>query len=110
MRAHNDPLINVGAQDITAHVDFTAIAKAGLAANLELIGYVEQSHFLMNLDLMKIAEENYAIDPLGTAKALKLLTMPSEMGSLCKVMGFSKNTEGQEYTGFCNYNKVESLF
>ena len=53
-RAHADPLMLVGLQDITAHVDFTAIAEAGCAAGLELLGYTSQAAFLLDCDLEKI--------------------------------------------------------
>lgn len=110
MTAHNNPLQHIGQQDITSHVDFTTAAKAACNADLDVIGYAEQAHFLMNLDLISFAEERYQQDPLAAAKEIKLLTMPSEMGSLCKVLGLGKNIEQRELTGFCNYNKVESLF
>ncbi|MEE3003034.1 MAG: SAM-dependent methyltransferase [Pseudomonadota bacterium] len=109
-KAHNNPFINIGSQDITAHVDFTKTAKAALKSNLEIEGYVEQAHFLLNLDLINIAQQYYAKDPLNSAKEMKLLTMPSEMGSLCKVLGLSKGITKTSLAGFCNYNKVESLF
>lgn len=110
MTAHNNPLQNIGQQDITSHVDFTTAAKAARDSELNIIGYAEQAHFLMNLGLISLAEESYQQDPLSTAKEIKLLTMPSEMGSLCKVLGLAKNIQQTELTGFHNYNKVESLF
>ena len=62
------------------------------------------------LGLIDIAQMSYEKHPLDTAKELKLLTMPSEMGSLCKVLGLTKNVSQPELAGFYNYNKVESLF
>ncbi|MBT4804449.1 MAG: SAM-dependent methyltransferase [Legionellales bacterium] len=109
-KAHDNPFINIGAQDISAHVDFSLVAKAAVAANMTLIGYCEQSHFLMNLGLLELAQKQYETQPLLTAKEIKLLTMPNEMGSLCKVIGFGKNIPEQSLAGFCRYNKVESLF
>ena len=42
-RAHNDPFVNVGVQDITAWVDFTRVAEAAVASNLEVLGFVTQA-------------------------------------------------------------------
>jgi SAM-dependent MidA family methyltransferase len=110
MKAHNNPLVNIGKQDITAHVDFTSAALSAQQYGLDIVGYAEQAHFLFNLGLIDIAQMSYEKHPLDTAKELKLLTMPSEMGSLCKVLGLTKNVSQPELAGFYNYNKVESLF
>ncbi len=56
-RAHGDPLILVGLQDITAHVDFTAIAESGHDAGLSVLGYTSQAAFLLALGLTRFAEE-----------------------------------------------------
>lgn len=48
---HNDPYINVGEQDITAHVDFTALQRSGERSGLETVGFVQQGLFLMALGL-----------------------------------------------------------
>jgi SAM-dependent MidA family methyltransferase len=50
-RHHNDPYINIGHQDITAHVDFTALEKQGNLAGLEVVGTTQQALFLMALGL-----------------------------------------------------------
>ena len=109
-KKHNNPLINVGIQDISTHVDFTSVAKYATANKLAVIGFCEQSHFLMNLDILTIASSLYEKEPLNVAKQLKILLMPNQMGSLCKVMALSKNIETDNLTGFTKYNKVESLF
>jgi len=94
--AHTEPLVYVGLQDITAHVDFTSIAHAGVNNELELAGFCSQAQFLMNcgiLDLIsKVSPQdmaNYA--PLAAA-AQKLLS-PAEMGDLFKVIAFSKQLD-----------------
>ncbi len=51
-RSHTDPMIRVGLQDITAHVDFTAIADSALASGLQLAGFTNQANFLLNLGLL----------------------------------------------------------
>ncbi len=88
-RAHDDPLIWVGLQDITAHVDFTAIAEAAHAAGLAVLGYTSQAAFLLGCGLDRIAA---ASDPAATRAHLELtqqikkLMLPSEMGELYKVI------------------------
>jgi SAM-dependent MidA family methyltransferase len=86
-RAHADPFLYPGLQDITAHVDFSTLATAGTAAGLALLGYATQSAFLVEagiLDVLGRADPSdvrrYA--PLA-AMAQKLLS-PAEMGELFK--------------------------
>ena len=90
-RAHSDPLILVGLQDITAHVDFTAIAEAGYSCDLSVAGYTTQASFLLALgitDLAKDAEDE--LTRLSWARQVKKLTLPHEMGELFKVMAFTR--------------------
>lgn len=90
--AHADPLILLGLQDITAHVDFTAIAEAGTAAGLDLIGYLTQAQFLLNagiLDLLQALPAQTA-DYFRAASSLQSLLSPAEMGELFKVMIFGR--------------------
>jgi len=95
-RAHANPLMLVGLQDITAHVDFTAIAAAGCAAGLELLGYTSQAAFLLDCDLEKIMS---ASDPndvrmhLALTRQVKKLTLPQEMGELVKVMALGRGLD-----------------
>jgi SAM-dependent MidA family methyltransferase len=109
--AHTEPLVYVGLQDITAHVDFTSIAHAGVNNELELAGFCSQAQFLMNcgiLDLMsKVSPHdmaNYA--PLAAA-AQKLLS-PAEMGDLFKVIAFSKQFDAP-LLGFSAGDKSHTL-
>jgi SAM-dependent MidA family methyltransferase len=91
--AHTDPFFYPGLQDITAHVDFTAVADAALAAGLELAGYTTQADFLLasGLEEMLAASDptDYAAH-LALMQRIKPLIMPSEMGELFKVMGLSR--------------------
>ncbi|MBI3575476.1 MAG: SAM-dependent methyltransferase [Gammaproteobacteria bacterium] len=92
-RAHADPLIGVGLQDITAHVDFTAIAEAGCAAGLKLLGYTSQASFLLDCDLEKIlsaSDPNDVRAHLALTRQIKKLTLPQEMGELVKVMALAR--------------------
>jgi SAM-dependent MidA family methyltransferase len=109
--AHADPLINVGLQDITAHVDFTSIAHAGLNHGLELSGFCSQAQFLMNCGILEIMSRTSPHDiaryaPLASA-AQKLLS-PAEMGDLFKVIAFSKNID-KPLIGFVSGDKSYSL-
>ena len=94
--AHTDPLVYVGLQDITAHVDFTAIAESGIEAGLQLAGFCTQAQFLMNCGILNVISQVSPHDmaryaPLAAA-AQKLLS-PAEMGDLFKVIAFTKNME-----------------
>jgi len=96
--AHGDPLLYIGLQDITAHVDFTAIAEAAQQASLDLIGYTSQGDFLLQgglLHLMTNFEELPMQERLKVAQQIKQLTLPHEMGELFKVIGLSKNLDIQ---------------
>lgn len=92
-RAHDDPLILVGLQDITAHVDFTAMADSALQAGLQVAGYTTQAHFLLGSGLTELVEQagSDAIQQLELANQIKRLTLPQEMGELFKVMALTKN-------------------
>ena len=91
--AHTDPFLFPGLQDVTAHVDFTAVADAGTVAGLTLLGYTTQANFLLASGL---TERLAHVDPIAAAEYLKLtnqvqrLVSPAEMGEFFKVIGFSK--------------------
>jgi SAM-dependent MidA family methyltransferase len=91
-RAHDDPLILIGLQDITAHVDFTAMAEAGHEAGLSVQGYTHQAAFLLSTGLEEFLAQ--AADPLQAAQQAKKLTLPSEMGELFKVIALTRGVAG----------------
>ncbi|MDH5571876.1 MAG: SAM-dependent methyltransferase [Gammaproteobacteria bacterium] len=91
-RVHHEPFVYPGLQDITTHVDFTAIADAAFAAGLNVDGFTTQAHFLLGsglTDLVQVTEEPER--QLAQANEIKKLTLPQEMGEIFKVMGLSKN-------------------
>ncbi|MEM5439589.1 class I SAM-dependent methyltransferase [Paraburkholderia diazotrophica] len=96
-RAHGDPFLYPGLQDITSHVEFTGIAEAGIDAGADLLGYTSQARFLMNAG---ITEALSAIDPsdisnfLPAANAVQKLLSEAEMGELFKVIAFSRGIDG----------------
>ncbi|OZA53343.1 MAG: hypothetical protein B7X73_04760 [Methylophilales bacterium 39-45-7] len=109
--AHTDPLHYVGLQDITAHVDFTSIAHAGVKAGLEFAGFTSQAQFLMNCGMLNLMSQVPAEDmanyvPLAAA-AQKLLS-PAEMGDLFKVIAFVKQIESP-LMGFSTGDKSHTL-
>ena len=88
-RSHGDPYINVGLQDITAHVDFTALAKAARESGLSLLGFTNQASFLLSLGILDTIAPEMQGNTAHTIKItqqVKKLTLPSEMGELFKVM------------------------
>lgn len=99
----HDPFFRVGLTDLTAHVNFSDIAEAGVSADLDLIGYTTQSNFLFNLGLLDILSARYpeydSADYVQAAHAVQILTAPHEMGELFKVMAFGKNVD-VDWQGF----------
>ncbi|WP_460900360.1 class I SAM-dependent methyltransferase [Paraburkholderia jirisanensis] len=95
-RAHGDPFLYPGLQDITAHVEFTGIAEAGVDTGAELLGYTSQARFLMNAGITDALAE---IDPsdlkhfLPAANAVQKLLSEAEMGELFKVIAFSRGID-----------------
>jgi SAM-dependent MidA family methyltransferase len=92
-RAHGDPLILVGLQDITAHVDFTAMAEAGHAAGLEVAGYTTQGAFLLATGIAETAQADDDRTRLEWARQVKSLTLPHEMGELFKVLALTREID-----------------
>ncbi|KNH07921.1 hypothetical protein BRCH_03217 [Candidatus Burkholderia brachyanthoides] len=96
-RAHVDPFLYPGLQDITAHVEFTGIAEAGTETGADLLGFTSQARFLMNAGITDVLDE---LDPsdvkqfLPTANAVQKLLSEAEMGELFKVIAFSRGIEG----------------
>ena len=93
-RAHADPLLHVGLQDITTHIDFSAMADAADEAGLALLGYASQAQVLINCGITDVlartpAEDAARYAPLA-AGAQKLLA-PSEMGELFKAIAFGRD-------------------
>ncbi len=90
-RAHRDPFLYPGLQDITSHVDFTAVAEAAHDADLRVAGYTTQAHFLISCGLTGMAAD--APDGktrLQTAQQIKRLTLPDEMGEVFKAIALTR--------------------
>jgi SAM-dependent MidA family methyltransferase len=99
LRAHyrhhalDDPFYLPGLCDLTAHVDFSAVARAGTEAGLELAGYTSQAGFLLNSGLTELLMQTPPTEVavyLPQANAVQRLVSPAEMGELFKVIGLAK--------------------
>jgi SAM-dependent MidA family methyltransferase len=110
-RAHDDPFFLPGLQDITVHVDFSAVAEAGADAGLELLGYANQAQFLVNCGITALLAETSAADAARYAplagEAQKLLS-PAEMGELFKVIALGKGVPGPP-AGFAQGDRRHTL-
>ncbi|MDX1433235.1 MAG: SAM-dependent methyltransferase [Gammaproteobacteria bacterium] len=94
-RRHDDPFALVGLQDISVHVEFTALAEAALEAGLDVAGFTSQGEFLLAAGLLDVAGS-----PAGDARAqaeltaqIKHLTLPGEMGEAVKVLALTRELD-----------------
>ena len=92
-RAHGNPFFYPGLQDITAHIDFTAIAEDAYDAGFKVAGYTTQAHFLMASGLLEMSVDHNADigEQVRTAQQIKTLTLPDEMGETFKVIALTKD-------------------
>jgi SAM-dependent MidA family methyltransferase len=110
-RAHDDVFFHPGLQDISAHVDFTALGRAARESGLAVLGYASQAGFLVDCGITGILEREDAEDvaryaPLA-AEAHKLLS-PAEMGELFKVLAVGRGV-AQPLLGFANCDRSHTL-
>ena len=104
-RAHGDPFAHPGAQDITAHVDFSAIAEAAVAGGLEVLVYATQAQFLVNCGITEVLAQTHS--PRTASEAQTLLS-PAEMGELFKVLAVGKGVTGP-LLGFAHGDRSHTL-
>jgi SAM-dependent MidA family methyltransferase len=109
-RAHTDPFYLPGLQDITAHVEFTALAEAAFDAGLDLLGYTDQARFLLNCGILEaLAALTPGSRPYLTAvSAVHKLIQPQEMGELFKVMALGKGL-ARPLLGFSRGDRSHTL-
>jgi SAM-dependent MidA family methyltransferase len=91
--AHADPFFLPGLQDITSHVDFSAIAGAAREGGLEVAGYTSQAQFLVNCGITEVMSRTPAEDGakfLPLANQANRLMSPAEMGELFKVIALAR--------------------
>ncbi|HEX6319839.1 MAG TPA: SAM-dependent methyltransferase [Burkholderiales bacterium] len=110
-QAHADPFARPGEEDLTAHVDFSALAETAADAGLDVLGYATQAQFLVNCGITEVLGEanldnalHYA--PLA-AEAQKLLS-PAEMGELFKVLAVGRGVE-PPLLGFARGDRSHTL-
>ena len=117
LRAHyrhhalDDPIYLPGLCDLTAHVDFSAVARAGEASGLSLAGYASQANFLLNAgltDLLMQISPTDAAAYLPQANAVQRLVSPAEMGDLFKVIGLIQGNVAP-LAGFARGDRSHSL-
>ncbi len=112
--AHTNPLWYPGLQDITAHIDFSSIAKAAQSTDAQLLGYTSQARFLMNCGILKALDQldpKQAAEFLPAANGIQKLLAESEMGELFKVIAFGRglNTTDIPLTAFAQGDRSHRL-
>jgi len=131
-RALDDVLLWPGLADITAHVDFTAVALAAQDAGLDVLGYTSQANFLMNCGLLDLVAEEFAAGPppvapssaaalcqataapggshyLRQTAAVNKLLGESEMGELFKVIALGRGVDAHALHGFARGDRTHTL-
>ena len=109
--AHADALLYPGLQDITAHVDFTAVAEAADDADLRVAGYTNQASFLLACGIERLLQSTAADQNAAwfqQTEGLKRLLLPSEMGERFKVMALTQNID-VPLMGFSMKNMLHQL-
>ncbi|HUW38522.1 MAG TPA: SAM-dependent methyltransferase [Rhodocyclaceae bacterium] len=109
--SHGDPLWLPGLSDITAHVDFTAVAEAGFDAGLEVLGYTGQAQFLFNCGITEALarlQGNGDRAYLAEAKNVGKLISPAEMGELFKVIALGRGIDAP-LLGFARGDRLHAL-
>ena len=107
--AHSNPLLHLGEQDITAHVDFTQVAEAADAVGFQVSGYTNQAAFLLANGLLSLLDNiSDNVARTKASQAVKQLIQPNEMGELFKVIALTKNLD-LDLAGFQLHDKRVSL-
>ena len=109
--AHSDVFLYPGLQDITAHVDFSALAGAGASAGLDVLGYATQAQFLVNCGVTQVLARTPAEDAanyLPRAAEANTLLSPSEMGELFKVLALGRGV-ASPLLGFSRGDRAHTL-
>ncbi len=108
-RAHFDPFVWPGLTDLSAFVDFTAVAESGFEAGLEVAGFTTQAGFLLALGAHEAVERATGDEQrLRLAGELKRLTLPGEMGEKFKVIGLSRGLD-EGLSGFGLMSQLHRL-
>ena len=110
--AHGNPFLYPGLQDITAHVDFSALATTALDAGMQVAGYCNQAAFLLSLGLLEFSQDGdcnedagaeFSPQSLARNQEIRKLALPHEMGELFKALALTKDHDAP-LTGFSMQN------
>lgn len=106
-RSDDNPLVDVGLKDITAHVNFTGIALAAQDAGMSVLGYTGQGRFLLNCGLLDVAKDANVRENAMLGK----LVNEHEMGELFKVIGLAPagGEAGWDAIGFASGDRTHRL-
>lgn len=110
-RAHGDPFMWPGLNDITAFVDFTSVAEAAHDAGLNVLGYTSQAAFLFNCGILEALDRRRPEESAGyirAARAVQRLTTPQEMGELFKVLALGRGLD-ESLIGFAAGSRLHAL-
>lgn len=96
---NDNPYINIGVQDITAHVDFSNLITIGESFGLKTIKYITQGQFLIDWGILDILEryssDERSVNSQKEILAIKNLFLPSLMGDRFKALIQYKNLDGK---------------
>jgi len=108
--SHPDPFYLPGLQDVTVHVDFTAIIAAADAAGLDLLGYTSQGQFLLNCGILDLLGKEQPGTPghVRASGAINKLLLPHEMGELFKVIAIGRGID-RPLLGFASGDQSRRL-
>lgn len=106
----DSPYLNIGRQDITANVNFSALKRWGKEAGLVNLGLLTQSEFLFKLGILDLIQkkQDYVFDAvsLNDILAIKKLLMPGGMGEVFKVLLQAKGFHGALRLKVCNFSSI----
>ena len=109
--AHDDALYYPGVQDITAHVNFSALLPAS-DSDVQAIGYTSQANFLINNGILELLADIEPEQQRIHANRIQRLLSEAEMGELFKVMAWRRGldfAEDETLQGFCRGDRLERL-
>ena len=108
--SHPDPFHLPGLQDVTVHVDFTAIIAAADAAGLDLLGYTSQGQFLLNCGILDLLAREQPGTPeyIRASGAINKMLLPHEMGELFKVIAIGRGID-RPLRGFASGDQSRRL-
>jgi SAM-dependent MidA family methyltransferase len=104
-RAHDDPFWLPGLNDITAHVDWTALAQTAQSSGLDVLGYAAQARFLLNCGLLELLAADHT---LAGSRAVQRLLSEAEMGELFKVLAVGRGVSAP-LIGFSRGDRLHTL-